>query len=182
MRVSSVVLRLVKQHHTFTLCFNNPPKQAFVETEEIRLSLKRLLWRLRFYWFKLFSLLLILRRPVIHSSTKHLCNQNNFFAALGTTPSHLHEIINADVGFGRYQRQAPVPRRRLSRSPSPSFHLGSSRGTTPDFNKVQRLASPDGKVVLSDLVLNSQTPIVGDLAHEQDLYSWDTLLEEINAS
>jgi len=60
--------------------------------------------------------------------------------------------------------------------------LGSSRGTTPDFNKVQRLASPDGKVVLSDLALNSQTPIIGDLAREQDLYSWDTLLEEINAS
>lgn len=36
---------------------------------------------------------------------------------------------------------------RLSRSPSPSFHLGSSRGATPDCSKGQRLASPDGKVL-----------------------------------
>ena len=74
-------------------------------------------------------------------------NTTYFFAALGCTPSHLEEIINADVGFGRYQRQVSAPRRRFSRSPSPSFHLGSSRGATPDFAKVQRMASPDaGKV------------------------------------
>ena len=68
MRVSSVVLRLVNQHHTFTLCFNKPPTQAFVGTEEIRLPKKRCVFTGSNY----LVCFLILRRPIAHSSTKQL--------------------------------------------------------------------------------------------------------------
>lgn len=62
--------------------------------------------------------------------------------ALGSTPSHLDEIIDADVGFGRHHW------RKLSRSPSPSFHLVSSRGATPECReRFQFLASSDNKVL-----------------------------------
>lgn len=59
--------------------------------------------------------------------------------ALGSTPNHLDEIINADVGLGRHHR------RKLSRSPSPSFHVGSSRGVTSEYTRFERLASPEIK-------------------------------------
>lgn len=68
MRVSSVVLRLVNQHHTFTLCFNKPPTKAFVGTEEIRLPKKRCVFTGSNY----LVCFLILQRPIAHSSTKQL--------------------------------------------------------------------------------------------------------------